>query len=393
MRSALRTIAWLALLAAANVRAENPPAPGVPASTNVRGAEYPRILPDLRVIFRLEAPNAQKVQVQFPAGKTYPAERNGEGFWTATTDPLVPGFHYYFLLIDGVSVNDPASETFYGWGRQSSGIEIPESGVDFYDAKDVPHGEVRERWYRSRTTQAWRRIFVYTPPGYDANPGVRYPVLYLQHGAGEDERGWSQQGRVSQIMDNLIAEGKAKPMLIVMEKGYAWKPGESEVSLWSSPPPAIDRVFGTLVEVFLNDLIPLIDSNYRTLPDREHRAMAGLSMGGGAAFFITLDHLDAFAYLGGFSGFDSGSGGAPFDAKTAHHGVMADAAAFNQRVRLLWLGIGTAEEPRMYDGVKNYHLALAQAGIKHVYYESAGTAHEWQTWRRCLREFAPLLFQ
>ena len=293
----------------------------------MRGAEYPRILPDLRVIFRLEAPDAQKVQVQFPAGKTYPAERNGEGFWTATTDPLVPGFHYYFLLIDGVSVNDPASETFYGWGRQSSGIEIPESGVDFYDAKDVPHGEVRERWYRSRTTQAWRRIFVYTPPGYDANPGVRYPVLYLQHGAGEDERGWSQQGRVSQIMDNLIAEGKAKPMLIVMEKGYAWKPGESEVSLWSSPPPAIDRVFGTLVEVFLNDLIPLIDSNYRTLPDREHRAMAGLSMGGGAAFFITLDHLDAFAYLGGFSGFDSGSGGATLDPKTAHHGVMADAAA------------------------------------------------------------------
>jgi enterochelin esterase family protein len=391
MKSALRLLVWLSLFAAAIVRAENPPAPGVPAGTNVRGAEYPRILPDLRVVFRIQAPDVQKVQ--FQVGKTYTAERDTEGFWTATTDPLVPGFHYYFLLIDGVSVNDPSSETFYGWGRQSSGIEIPEAGVGFYDPKDVPHGEVRERWYRSPTTAAWRRILVYTPPGYDANVGVRYPVLYLQHGAGEDERGWVAQGHVNHIMDNLIAAGRAKPMLIVMEKGYAWKPGEAEVSLWSSPAPDFNRAFGTLGEVIIHDLIPLIDSTYRTLPDREHRAMAGLSMGGMQTFIIALDHLDAFAYIGGFSGVDGGFDGTPFDPKTAHHGVMADADAFNQKIRLVWLGIGTAEEPRMYDSVKNYHLALAQAGIKHVYYESPGTAHEWQTWRRCLREFAPLLFQ
>jgi enterochelin esterase family protein len=142
----------------------------------------------LRVVFRIKAPDAQKVQ--FDLAKKYTAERDAEGVWTATTDPQVPGYHYYWLVIDGVSVNDPSSETFYGWGKQSSGIEIPDAGVDFYDPKNVPHGEVRARWYCSKTTGAWRRIFVYTPPGYDANPGVRYPVLYLQHGAGEDERGW-----------------------------------------------------------------------------------------------------------------------------------------------------------------------------------------------------------
>jgi enterochelin esterase family protein len=391
MKFALRLLAWLSLLAAADVRAENPPAPGVPASTNVRGAEYPRILPDLRVVFRIKAPDAQKVQ--FDLAKTYTAVRDAEGVWTATTDPQVPGYHYYWLVIDGVSVNDPSSETFYGWGKQSSGIEIPEAGVDFYDPKDVPHGEVCARWYCSKTTGAWRRIFVYTPPGYDANPGVRYPVLYLQHGAGEDERGWAAQGRVSHIMDNLIAERKAKPLLIVMEQGYAQKPGEPDVRSGSWSPQDFNRMFSTFGEVMINDLIPLIDSTYRTLPNREHRAMAGLSMGGMQTFFITLAHLDTFAYIGGFSGSGGGFDGAPLDPKTAHHGVMGDADAFNQKVRLVWLGIGTGEQPQMYASVKNYHLALAQAGIKHVYYESPGTAHEWQTWRRCLHEFAPLLFQ
>jgi enterochelin esterase family protein len=194
-------------------------------------------------------------------------------------------------------------------------------------------------------------------------------------------------------MDNLIAERKAKPLLIVMEQGYAQKPGEPDVRSGSWSPQDFNRMFSTFGEVMINDLIPLIDSTYRTLPNREHRAMAGLSMGGMQTFFITLAHLDTFAYIGGFSGSGGGFDGAPFDPKTAHHGVMADADAFNQKVRLVWLGIGTGEQPQMYASVKNYHLALAQAGIKHVYYESPGTAHEWQTWRRCLHEFAPLLFQ
>jgi enterochelin esterase-like enzyme len=297
------------------------------------------------------------------------------------------------MFIDGVEVNDPASETFYGTGKETSGIEIPEKGVDFYLPKDVPHGEIRERWYHSKTTGQWRRVFVYTPPGYDTNREARYPVLYLQHGGGEDERGWPNQGRVGFIMDNLIAERKARPMLVVMEHGYASKPGEAPPSKPPEKPAPRDfsRAFATFEEVMVNDLIPMIDATYRTVRDRESRAMAGLSMGGAQTFQITLKHLDLFAYIGGFSGAGGGFGGAAFDPKTAHDGVMADAAEFNKKVRLLWLGVGTTEG-RLYDGIKGYHDALDKAGIKNVYYESPGTAHEWLTWRRCLREFAPLLF-
>jgi len=380
------------LLAAAPDQGEGPkPADPMPASSNVRGAEYPRIHSDLRVTFRIKATDAQKVEFGFfgfDGGKRYPAKKGEGGFWTATTDPLVPGFHYYRVFIDGAEVNDPGSETYYGTGKMTSGIEVPEKGVDYSLPKDVPHGEVREKWYRSKTTQSWRRIFVYTPPGYDDNRDTRYPVLYLQHGGGEDERGWVNQGKVSFILDNLIAEKKAKPMLVVMEQGYARKPGEA-------PPgpgrPGGPRASTTFEEVMVNDLIPMIDATYRTLASRESRAMAGLSMGGGQTFQITLKHLDLFAYIGGFSGGGGGFGGAPFDPKTAHGGIMADPAEFNKKVRLLWLGVGTTEG-RIYDSIKNYHEALDKAGIKNVYYESPGTAHEWLTWRRCLHEFAPLLF-
>ncbi len=185
--------------------------------------------------FRIKAPDAQKVVFGFFDSQRYPAKKGEDGFWTATTEPQVPGFHYYRVFIDGAEVNDPASETFYGTGKDASGIEIPEKGVDFYLPKDVPHGEVRERWYFSKTTEAWRRVFVYTPPGYDTDRETRYPVLYLQHGGGEDERGWPNQGHVAFIMDNLIAERKAKPMLVVMEQGYARRPGEP------AAPPAPPR--------------------------------------------------------------------------------------------------------------------------------------------------------
>ena len=194
------------------------------------------------------------------------------------------------------------------------------------------------------------------------------------------------------IMDNLIAEKKAKPMIVVMEKGYARKAGEAPPA---PPQPGAPRdfskAFSAFEEVMVKDLIPMIDATYRTIPDREHRAMAGLSMGGGQTFQITLDHLDLFSYIGGFSGAGGGFGGAPVDVKTAHNGVMADADAFNKKVHLVWIGVGTAEG-RMYDGIKGYHEALDKAGIKNVFYESPGTAHEWLTWRRCLHEFAPLLF-
>ena len=400
---------WLAallplLLAAPSGRAQDSkPDDTVPASTNVQGAQYPRIHPDLRVTFRIKAPDAQKVVFGFFDSQRYPAKKGEDGFWTATSEPQVPGFHYYRVFIDGAEVNDPGSHAFYGTGKDASGIEIPEKGVDFYLPRDVPHGEVRERSYLSKTTKDWRRIFVYTPPGYDNDRDARYPVLYLQHGGGEDETGWPRQGNVAFIMDNLIAERKARPMLVVMERGYARRPGDPApaprpsarpAAPGQNPPPRPDfsRMFGAFEDVMVKDLIPMIDATYRTIPDRDHRAMAGLSMGGMQTFQITLKHLDLFSHIGGFSGGGGGFGGVAFDPKTANGGVMADPEAFNKKVRVLWLGIGTTEPQRMYESVKNYHQALDKAGIKHVYYESPGTSHEWLTWRRSLHEFAPLLF-
>ncbi len=381
---------------------------GVAPVTNVRGAEFPRVLPDRRVVFQIKAPKAH--EVKFHTDKTYAATRDAEGVWTVVTEPQMPGYHYYWLVIDDVWVADPASETFYGVGKQCSGIEIPEAGVDYYATKAVPHGDVRELRYFSKTTEAWRRIFVYTPPGYDANATTRYPVLYLQHGGGEDERGWVVQGRVSQIMDNLIAGGKAAPMLVVMEQGYARRANDPEVPLRppaglfdakptagsakpSPLPPEFSRMFDAVENVFVHDLIPFIDASFRTLPDRDHRALAGLSMGGMQSFLIGFKHLDTYAWFGGFSGAGGGFGGVPFDAKTAHDGLMADPAAFNAKARLVFIALGTAEPPRILEGVRGYHEALTTAGIKHTYFESPGTGHEWLTWRRSLHEFAPLLFK
>ena len=361
------------------------PADSKPASSNVRGAEYPRVTDDLKAIFRIKAPEAQKVQIQL--GKIYDMVKDDKGIWSVTTDPQIPGFHYYFLLIDGVQVSDPASESYFGWGRMASGIEIPEKDVDFYSIKDVPHGDLRSKWYLSNVTGKWRRAVIYCPPGYDTSIKEKYPVLYLQHGSGEDERGWGIQGKADIIMDNLIAEGKARPMLIVMDQGYAEKEGVTPVGAGARPsqgPSAFE-------EVIINDLIPFIDKTFRTYSDRDNRAMAGLSMGGGQAIRITFANLDKFAYIGGFSG--SGRVGPEgLDVKNDYSGVLADSALFNKKVKLLWIGIGTAEPENMYKGVNGFHQALLKAGIKHVYYESPGTDHEWLTWRRDLYDFAPRLF-
>jgi enterochelin esterase-like enzyme len=349
-----------------------------PASSNVRGSEYPRVGPDLRVTFRLKAPGAQKVQVH-PGGTDnglgkgpFDMVKGEDGVWAVTTPPAVPGFHYYWLLVDGVAVNDPGSETFFGWGKQTSGVEIPEKGTDFYDVKDVPHGQVRAIWYRSKVTGTPRRAFVYCPPGYDKDPAKRYPVLYLQHGAGEDERGWSNQGRMNFILDNLLAAGKARPMLVVMDQGYATKVGTKQGNAFE--------------EVVLSDLIPAVDAEFRTLTDRDHRAIAGLSMGAGQALQIGLTHLDKFTYVGAFSG-----AGRKFDVQTSYGGVFKDAPAFNKKVRLLWIGAGTAEEG-IYKSSRAMHEALDRVGVRSVFVEQKGTAHEWQTWREALYDFAPRLF-
>jgi len=195
----------------------------VPALSNIAGANYPRILSDNRVIFRIRAPEAKQVQIDL--GRLYDMERNDAGMWTVTTDPQDPGFHYYSLVIDGVRVADPASESFYGTGKMCSAVEIPEKGIDFYTVKDVPHGEIRSKWYFSKYTNSWRRLFIYTPPGYDVVSDRKYPVLYIQHGGGEDERGWAQQGKTDIILDNLIAENKARPMLVVIPNGNVPSPG------------------------------------------------------------------------------------------------------------------------------------------------------------------------
>jgi enterochelin esterase-like enzyme len=300
--------------------------------------------------------------------------------------------------VDGVQVIDPASEAFYGSGRQAGGIEIPEKGVDYYDAKDVPHGEIRSRWYFSKVTGAWRQCFVYTPPDYDISVKARYPVLYLLHGGGEDQRGWGIQGRANFILDNLIAAKKAKPMLIVMDSMAVRRAGEAAPT--GGPPGA--RMPGGMSatgnplysEMVVTDLIPMIDATYRTLSNRENRAMAGLSMGGGQTFQTVLTNLDKFAWLGGFSGVPNGNGMAPpIDPKVVYNGVLSNGASLNRQLKLMWIGTGSEEPEAMYKGMQNFRQILDKCGIRYVYYESPGTAHEWLTWRRDLHDFAPRLFQ
>jgi para-nitrobenzyl esterase len=358
-----------------------------PAATNVMGATYPRVLADHSAAFQIKAPAAHSVDVDIAHNK-YPMTRDADGVWSVTTPPIVEGFHYYALDADGVRMNDPGSHTYFGTGMDASGIEIPEDGVSYSLAKDVPHGDVRIRTYHSKVTGQWRRCFVYTPPDYDNNPSARYPVLYLQHGSGEDETGWIFQGHANLILDNLIAEKKAVPMLIVMDNGYASRPSGP-----FGPAPSAGGEFSVFDDVIVKDVIPMIDATFRTIPDREHRAMAGLSMGANQALHVATGHLDTFAYLAGFSGTMNGLSGDPLDPATAFGGIFKDGAAFNQKVKLLWLGMGTEEPDFFHKSIGAFRAMLDKAGINYVYFSSPGTAHEWLTWRRDLNDFAPRLFQ
>ncbi len=276
-----------------------------------------------------------------------------------------------------------------------NGFEIPDPNGSFYELKDVPHGNVLIKNYFSKTTNSWRHIFVYTPPGYESGNSTRYPVLYLQHGGGEDERVWIEMGRTNVILDNLIAEGKVKPFIVVMENSAALKPGEAPMQLRPPARPAPSQrprfrfTFDTYKEVMINDLIPFIDSNFRTLSDGNNRAMAGLSMGGMVTRTLTLANLDKFAYIGIFSG-----GSISMDD-------VNNSPGFKEKVKLVFVSYGSRElENRRADGrgpfggdPKANTNALKEAGINTHFYVSPLTAHEWQSWRRSLREFAPLLFQ
>lgn len=370
-----------------------------PATTNVWGAEYPRVDPTGRVQLRVKAPDATKVRANFWSGPKVEMVKQADGFWTLTTPPLVPGLHYYTFVIDGAEVSDPNSHAFFGGTKHASAVEVPEPGSTYYSIQDVPHGQVREVWYNSKVTGTWRHALVYLPPNYDARTKARYPVLYLQHGGGEDETGWIRQGRANFILDNLIAAGKCKPMIIVMAYGYARRAGQAPPDLTGMPAGSAERLKAMqgMMAVFEDDvtqaLIPFIDKAFRTIPDRDHRAMAGLSMGGMQTFQITLNHLDLFSYIGGFSGAGGMLGDRKLDPKTDYNGVFADPAAFAKKVRLLWIGVGTVEPERMRAGLQRLHTSLLEAKIQHVFYESPGTDHEWQTWRRDLKDFAPRLFQ
>lgn len=349
--------------------------------------------PDGSVTFTLKAPDATSVQVAGGDGLTktpIALTKAADGVWSVTTPPAVPGFHYYWFLLNGVRVNDPASPAYFGYGMETSGVEVPEAGADYYAIKDVPHGEVRQKSWFSKTTGAWRRVLVYTPPGYDKNTKTRYPVLYLQHGSGENETGWTRQGRAQFILDNLIAAGKAVPMIVVMERGYAIRAGDTTTpdtsDAWLKDIPG---TFGVFEDVLVKELIPLIDATYRTKPDRDHRAMAGLSMGGMQTLFIGPHHPELFSAIASMSGPMT----TPFDVKTAYDNAFADPAEFNKRMKMFWIGVGTAE-PELFRGSIGAAIsALKSAGVNVTYYESPGTAHEWQTWRRDLNELAPRLFR
>lgn len=350
---------------------------------NVPMAEYPKVDNQRRALFRLNAPEAKTVVADI-CGKKYPMQRDDSGVWTVTTDPLVVGFHYYFFLVDGVQVTDPATDCFYGCGRMASGIEIPESKEEaaYYTYnKDIAHGQVRECQYYSTVENNVRRCYVYTPAEYETKTEKSYPVLYLQHGMGEDERGWHQQGHMANILDNQIASGKCKPMIVVMDYGncgyiHGTKRGESR-----------DAFGAVFTDILIKDIIPYVEKTFRTKTDRENRAMAGLSWGGHQTFQTTLSHLDLFAHIGAFSGAILMTPGQ--DIKQIYNGVFADATKFNKQVHTFFMGQGTEESM----GSDRFSKLLNTAGIKHTYYASQGTHHEWLTWRRCLNEFIPLLFK
>ena len=358
------------------------PADAVTAETTVPGNEFPKVDKEHRAYFRVVAPDAHRVQVDI-CGKKYDMRRDQQGVWCAVTDPLVVGFHYYFINIGGMNVIDPATETFFGCNRQAGGIEIPEGPEgDYYRPQQgIAHGQVRSIYYYAKATEEWRHALVYTPAEYEKGK-KRYPVLYLQHGMGEDETGWSKQGRMQHIMDNLIASGEAVPMIVVMESGdikAPFKGGDNR--------QGFSQYGASFYKVMTNDLITTIDSKFRTLRDRDHRAMAGLSWGGHQTFDVVLSHMDLFAWMGAFSGAIFG-----LDVKTAYNGIFTRPDEFNRKIHYLFLMSGTEGMDKMF-GTKKLVDELNNQGIHAHYYESMGTDHEWLTWRRGLRQFVPHLFK
>lgn len=364
------------------------------SSTTQPGKQYPQVNSEGRVRTSISAPQALKVQIDIGAVK-YDMVKDDKGVWTGESAPQDEGFHYYQLNIDGASVPDPGSLYFYGASRSGSGIEIPAKGQDFYANKNVPHGQLRENQYFSKTSNSVRRVYIYTPPDYDKNTTKRYPVLYLQHGMGEDETGWGNQGRTGFIMDNLIAEGKTTPFIIVMENSggaprgprsgagapaQGGAPGQAAATGRPSGGPGSGmNMAGQFERILFDDLIPYVESNYRVIGDQQHRAMAGLSMGGMQTRSITIANPDKFSYIGMFSG------------GTISPTEIKDIDSFKKTVKVVFMSFGGKEGGS--SRIQGVAEEWTKIGIKGVAYVSPLTAHEWQSWRRSLYQFAPLLFR
>jgi enterochelin esterase-like enzyme len=389
-----------------------------PSAYNFPYAQYPRIEADNRVTFQLKAPDAQKVQVSI-ANKPFDMVKGEDGVWTYTTaEPQDLGYHNYWMIVDGAVVLDPATDAFIGYSHMCNAFEVPDPEGGFYELKDVPHGNVLIKNYFAKSINAWRHIYVYTPPDYEKNPTKRYPVLYLQHGGGEDERVWIEMGRTNLILDNLLAEDKITPFIVVMETSAVGQPGAGPGAPGAAARAAMFAAMngpggGPYGQLMVNDLIPWVDGNFRTLPDQPHRAMAGLSMGAMQTRAVTLANIDKFSHIGLFSG------------GTISMDDVNKTAGFKEKVRLVFVSYGSREiganrgagagapapaaaapggsasapagPPRAMGGFGGNPEAsvdaLKAAGINAVFYVSPLTAHEFQSWRRSLREYALLLFK
>ncbi|HPI69588.1 MAG TPA: alpha/beta hydrolase-fold protein [Bacteroidales bacterium] len=350
--------------------------PGHPAPSNVRRANFPRILPDGRAFFRINAPGVNSLQLDL--GKRYDMKKTEDNVWEVTTDSLTEGFHYYSLIVDGFTVADPASETFYGMGRMASGIEVPFKGDDYYSIKDVAHGEIAIKHYYSTVFNKWRQFYIYKPAGYDVDIDQTYPVLYIMHGGGEDQRGWAIQGKADLILDNLIADDKARPMLIVMPDGNmeAQSPGDMGYRLFERE--------------LIQCIIPFVEKNYRAKTDSKSRALAGLSAGGLQTLYAGINNTDIFAYLGIFS-----SGWRiPSDNKIAeaqYEFIAKNSKKINNDLKVLWLATGGREDGA-YPNCKAMTAKYDELKIKYIYDEYPG-GHTWPVWRNNLYKFAQLLFK
>ncbi len=361
-----------------------------PSPYNFPGVEYPRIESDSRVTFRFNAPDAEKVQVSI-VNVPFDMVKGEDGWWTYTSEPQDPGYHNYWMLVDGALVLDPRTEAFIGYGHMCNGFEVPAADSKFYEIDtNIPHGNVLIDYYYAKASNSWRRIFVYTPPDYETNTSARYPVLYLQHGGGEDERVWIEMGRTNVIMDNLIAAGRAMPFIVVMESSAVGPPPvrrttppaarvEGQARGGEAARPRMRFTFDAFERLLIDELIPYIDSNYRTLSDQPHRAMAGLSMGGMQTRQITLNNLDTFSHIGIFSG-----GSISLED-------IADKPDFKEKVKVVFASYGSLE--RGAATLQENAEALKNSGVNSHYYISPQSAHEWQAWRRSIHEFSPLLFR